>query len=53
MACINCENWKWNGKRSVLGIDLMYGKCSELGKDKAHNETCTKEKSSTKRASKG
>lgn len=40
MGCIGCEKWKWNGERSTLGIDLMYGMCSKLGEETPHTKTC-------------
>ena len=38
MSCIGCRSWKWNGKKSVA--DLLYGQCSRLNEEKAHDETC-------------
>ena len=44
MTCMGCDYWRWDGEKSVLGIDLIYGKCSELNnKETAHNETCKAE----------
>lgn len=40
MSCIGCEHWQWDGEKSTLGVDLMYGICSETGRKTAHNETC-------------